>query len=140
MSKILEMENGKLEVNDNYIKVYSDTATQFVGTDGTLKTDFEIFPNNTLYASEKDGKWGFVDNNNNVKIDYQYDKVTELNELGFAGIKKDGKWGVIDRDGNVIIQPIYEIPEQNGEPSFIGKYYKVISGYEEEYFTDDINE
>ena len=29
-------------------------------------------------------------------------KVTELNELGFAGIKKEGKWGVIDKDGNVI--------------------------------------
>ena len=28
----------------------------------------------------------------------------------------------------------------NGEPYFIGKYYKVISGYEIEYFTDDINE
>ena len=78
--------------------------------------------------------------NNNVKIDYQYDKVTELNELGFAGIKKDGKWGVIDKEGNIILEPTYTIPEQNGEPYFIGKYYKVISGYEEEYFTDDINE
>ena len=104
-----------------------------------VKPDFEIFPENTLFASEKDGKWGFVDKNNNVKIDYQYDKVTELNELGFAGIKKDGKWGVIDKDGNIILEPTYTIPEQNGEPYFIGKYYKVISGYEEEYYTDDVN-
>ncbi len=140
MSKILEMEDGKLDVNDNYIKVYSNTETKYVGTDGTIKTDFEIFPDNTLFASEKDGKWGFVDKNNNVKIDYQYDKVTELNELGFAGIKQNGKWGVIDKNGNVVLEPTYEIPEQNGEPYFIGKYYKVISGYEEEYFTDDINE
>ena len=137
MSKILDMENGKLDVNDNYIKVYSSTRTEFVGTDGSLKTDFEIFPNNTLFASEQDGKWGFVDKNNNIKVDYQYDKVTEVNELGFAGIKKDGKWGVIDKNGNIILEPTYEISDQNGEPYFIGKYYKVISGYEEEYYTDN---
>lgn len=140
MTKIISMENGKLDIKDNYVKVYSSTQTAYVSLDGSLKTDFEIFPENTLFASEKDGKWGFVDKNNNVKIDYQYDKVTELNELGFAGIKKDGKWGVIDKDGNIILEPTYTIPEQNGEPYFIGKYYKVISGYEEEYFTDDVNE
>ena len=140
MTKIISMENGKLDIKDNYVKVYSSTQTAYVSLDGSLKTDFEIFSENTLFASEKDGKWGFVDKNNNVKIDYQYDKVTELNELGFAGIKKDGKWGVIDKDGNIILEPTYTIPEQNGEPYFIGKYYKVISGYEEEYFTDDVNE
>ena len=140
MSKIISMEDGKLDIKDNYIKVYSATQTAYVSLDGSIKTDFGIFPENILFASEKDGKWGFVDKNNNVKIDYQYDKVTELNELGFAGIKKDGKWGVIDKEGNIILEPTYTIPEQNGEPYFIGKYYKVISGYEEEYFTDDINE
>lgn len=140
MEKIVEMKDGKLDIQDDYVKIYSDTETQFVGIDGTLKTDFEIFPDNNLFASEKDGKWGFVDKNNNVKIDYVYDKVTELNELGFAGIKLDGKWGVIDKNGNIVLEPVYEIPEQNGEPYFIGKYYKVISGYEEEYFTDEIEE
>lgn len=140
IGKIVSMENGKLEINNNYIKVYSTTQTEYVGLDGSLKSDFDIFPDNTLFASEKDGMWGFVDKNNNIKVDYQYEKVTELNELGFAGIKKDGKWGVIDKDGNVILEPTYEIAEQNGEPYFIGKYYKVISGYEEEYFTDNINE
>ena len=140
IGKIISMENGKLEINNNYIKVYSTTQTEYVGLDGSLKSDFDAFPDNTLFASEKDGMWGFVDKNNNIKVDYQYEKVTELNELGFAGIKKDGKWGVIDKDGNVILEPTYEIAEQNGEPYFIGKYYKVISGYEEEYFTDNINE
>ena len=140
ISLIISMEDGKLDINDNYIKVYSNTQTAYVSLDGSLKTDFEIFPDNAFFASEKDGKWGFVDKDNNVKIDYQYDKVTELNELGFAGIKKDGKWGVIDKDGNIILEPTYTIPEQNGEPYFIGKYYKVISGYEEEYYTDDVNE
>ncbi len=139
MKNIVSMENGKLEINDEYIKVYSSNQTTYVSNDGTLKTNFEIFDNN-IFASEREGKWGFVDKDNNVVVDYQYDKVTEVNELGFAGIKKDGKWGVIDGKANIILEPTYKIPEQNGEPYFIGKYYKVISGYETEYFTDDINE
>lgn len=139
MNNIVSMENGKIEINDDYIKVYSSNQTAYVSNDGTLKTNFEIF-NNNIFASEREGKWGFVDKDNNVVVDYQYDKVTEVNELGFAGIKKDGKWGVIDGKANIILEPTYKIPEQNGEPYFIGKYYKVISGYEVEYFTDDINE
>lgn len=139
MNNIVSMENGKIEINDEYIKVYSNNQTTYVSNDGTLKTNFEIF-NNNIFASVREGKWGFVDKDNNVVVDYQYDKVTEVNELGFAGIKKDGKWGVIDGKANIILEPTYKIPEQNGEPYFIGKYYKVISGYEIEYFTDDINE
>ncbi len=91
MKNIVSMENGKLEINDEYIKVYSSNQTTYVSNDGTLKTNFEIFDNN-IFASEREGKWGFVDKDNNVVVDYQYDKVTEVNELGFAGIKKDGKW------------------------------------------------
>ena len=139
MNNIVSMENGKIEINDEYIKVYSNNQTTYVSNDGTLKSNFEIF-NNNIFASEREGKWGFVNKDNNVVVDYQYDKVTEVNELGFAGIKKDGKWGVIDGKANIILEPTYKIPEQNGEPYFIGKYYKVISGYEIEYFTDDINE
>ena len=139
MNNIVSMENGKIEINDEYIKVYSNNQTTYVSNDGTLKTNFEIF-NNNIFASEREGKWGFVNKDNNVVVDYQYDKVTEVNELGFAGIKKDGKWGVIDGKANIILEPTYKIPEQNGEPYFIGKYYKVISGYEIEYFIDDINE
>lgn len=139
MNNIVSMENGKIEINDEYIKVYSNNQTTYVSNAGTLKTNFEIF-NNNIFASEREGKWGFVNKDNNVVVDYQYDKVTEVNELGFAGIKKDGKWGVIDGKANIILEPTYKIPEQNGEPYFIGKYYKVISGYEIEYFTDDINE
>ncbi len=107
MKNIVSMENGKLEINDEYIKVYSSNQTTYVSNDGTLKTNFEIFDNN-IFASEREGKWGFVDKDNNVVVDYQYDKVTEVNELGFAGIKKYGKWGVIDGKANIILEPTYK--------------------------------
>ena len=47
------MEDGKLDIKDNYIKVYSATQTAYVSLDGSIKTDFEIFPENILFASEK---------------------------------------------------------------------------------------
>lgn len=140
MQLVVQMENGKLDITDDFIKVYSTTDTAYVGKDGDLKNANELFPDNGLYAAKKDGKWGFVDKNGNVKIDYQYEKVTELNPKGFAGIKKNGKWGVINKDGEVILEPTYNIPEQNGEPYFIGRYYRVVSGYEDAYFTDEIRE
>ena len=64
----------------------------------------------------------------------KYDKVTEFNEYGYAGIKKDEKWGVVDKNGNVVVDPIYELNPQD-KPSFIGEYYKIAFGNGEGYYT-----
>ena len=69
----------------------------------------EILINNTLFVSKKDGKYGFVDKDGKVVVDYVYDDATNQNSYGFAGVKKDGKWGSIDRKGNVVIQPTYNL-------------------------------
>ena len=93
-----------------------------------------------MFASQKDGKWGFIDKQGNIVIDYIYDKVTQINEYGFGGIKQDGKWGVIDKEGNIIIEPTYQLQEENTEPEFLGKYYKVYYGYGESYYTNKVTE
>ena len=79
-----------------------------------------------------------VDKDGNLKVQNDYDMVTELNEYGFAGIKKDGKWGVIDENGQVVQEPIYVLDEIS--PSFIGKYYKVDEWYGNAYYTDEVDE
>lgn len=140
MQLIIQMKNGKLDETDDYIKIYSETDTGYVGKDGVVKSASELFPDNEIYADQQNGKWGFVDKAGNVVIDYQYEKATDLNSSGFAGIKQDGKWGVINKNGEVIFKPAYNIPIQNGEPYFIGKYYRIVSGYDEAYFTDEIGE
>ena len=140
MQLVIQMENGKLDVTDDYIKVYSETDTSYVGKDGVVKSASELFPDNEIYADKQNGKWGFIDKAGNVVVDYQYEKATDLNSRGFAGIKQDGKWGVINESGEVIFKPAYNIPIQNGEPYFIGKYYRIVSGYDEAYFTDEIGE
>lgn len=121
---------------EEYIKVYSDLEVKYFDFNGNEKETKDVYKNNTLLADQKDDKWGFVDRSGKLVVDYKYDKVTEFNEYGFAGIKMDNKWGVIDANGNIVAEPIYEITQTNIEPEFLGKYYKVYYGYGEFYYTD----
>lgn len=82
----------------------------------------DIYTSNTLFKSKKDGKYGFVDKDGKVIVDYQYDDVTEQNSYGYAGIKKDGKWGAIDNKGNVVQEPAYNL-EDYLKIDFIGRWH-----------------
>ena len=137
LEQICSMQNAIVEPNEDYIKIYNDTETRYFNNDGQELQNTDIFPNNILFSKMENGKWGFVDKTGNVKVDYQYDKVTEFNEYGFAAVQKDGKWGVINQNGEIVIEPTYEL--NNAEtPSFIGKYYKVTYGVGEIYYTDKV--
>ncbi len=73
-----------------------------------------------LLAVKKNGKWGFVDEQGNVVIDFLYDPYenyvsygeniervyTAVN--GYIAVLKDGKWGLIDTKGNIVIDTIYD--------------------------------
>ena len=134
LEKICEMTNAVIEVKDNYIKVYNNTETKYYDLDGNEKQNTEIFPDNEIYAKAKDGKWGFVDKNGKVVVDYIYDKTTDLNLYGYAGVKLGDKWGVVNSEGEVILEPTYTI-NTLVEPDFIKEYYKVTYGYGEFYYT-----
>ena len=134
LEKICEMTNAVIEVKDNYIKVYNNTETKYYDLDGNEKQNTEIFPDNEIYAKAKDGKWGFVDKNGKVVVDYIYDKTTDLNLYGYAGVKLGDKWGVVNSEGEVILEPTYTI-NTIVEPDFIKEYYKVTYGYGEFYYT-----
>lgn len=95
-----------------------------------------MFKSNTLIANKKDNKWGFIDRDGNIVVEHKYDKVTEFNEYGYAGIKLNDKWGVIDSKGNIVKEPSYEDIETNSAPEFLGEFYKVYYGYGEFYYTD----
>ncbi len=86
------------------------------------KSIADIFPNNTLFKSKKDGKYGFVDKNGKLVIDYKYDDATEQNNLGYAAIKKDGKWGSIDINGNIVQEPTYNLDDYL-KINFIGNWH-----------------
>lgn len=135
MEKICEMQNATIEVEDNYIKIYNETETKYLDKDGKELKNTEVYPNNKLFVKAEGDKYGFVDRNGKLVVDYKYDKAYEFNSYGFAAVKKDGKWGAINEQGQEVIAPTYEIQEQ-GEPTFIGSYYRVTYGFGEFYYTD----
>ena len=137
LQQLCSIQNAIVESNKDYIKIYNDTETKYFNNDGQELQNTDIFPNNNLYSKIENGKWGFVDKTGNVKVDYQYDRVTEFNEYGFAAVQKDGKWGAINQNGEVVIEPTYEL-NSSETPSFIGKYYKVTYGVGEIYYTDKV--
>ena len=137
LEKIAEMNNATLTIEDNYIKLSSTTEIRYFDLEGKEKQNTEIFPENTIFAKSQNGKWGFVDKNGQVVIDYQYDEVTEQNEYGFAGIKLNDKWGIVDKNGKIIVEPTYEINTEE-TPEFIGTYYRVTYGFGEFYYTRGI--
>ena len=110
------------KVSDEYFSIYSKTEKEYINNTGNLVENTEVYKDLKLYSYQADdGKWGFINSQGTVVVDCKYDRVTELNEYGFAGICQDERWGVIDSSGNVIVVPSYEI-ETYYEPSFIGKY------------------
>lgn len=140
ITKLANLENATMQQEDNYIKLYSDTDTIYLGLDGKEIKNTEVFPNNELYAVKQNGKWGFADKSGNIKVECIYDKVTDLNKYGFAGIRLGNKWGVVNKSGEIIVEPKYTLDSENGEPDFIGQYYKVVSGYSEIYYTNELSD
>ena len=135
MTEVCQMQNAKVELKNNYIKISNDVDTRYFDKDGKELKNTEVYPNNTLFAKKENDKWGFTDKNGNTVVEAKYDKVTEFNEYGFAGVKLDGKWGVVNSKGEEVLAPTYTLNEDT-EPFFIGKYYQVKYGFGEVYYTD----
>lgn len=134
MAKIAEMSDIVIESNKDFIKLSNEKEVKYFNLEGTELKNTQIYINNKTFASKKDDKWGYVDKEGNVVVDYIYDNATEINEFGFAAVKKDGKWGSINAEGSIVVEPTYEL-SSDSEPSFINKYYKVIYGFGEFYYT-----
>lgn len=134
INKLCDLPNANIVVEKEYIKIYNDEVTKYFSLSGKEISNKEALKGNKIFATSNNGKWGLVDLNGNIVLDYQYEKATDLNEYGFAGIKLDGKWGVVNSEGKVILEPQYIINTQL-EPSFIGEYYKVEFGFGEFYYT-----
>ena len=126
MKEIVSMDNAIVkEVKDEkaYILLYSDTDFKYLDKNGNILTSQNLFENNPLFAKNINGKWGFVDKDGNLKVQNDYELVTDFNKYGFAGIKKDGKWGSINQNGEVVQEPTYDL--KRNIPEFVGKYYRV---------------
>ncbi len=65
---------------------------------------------------KKDGKWGYINAQNEVLIPFDFEEVNSFNsifisrsnEYYYTSAKKDGKWGLIDKKGVFLLQPAYD--------------------------------
>lgn len=108
--------------DEGYMKVKIDDEYKYYNFKFEEKDVKDILSSNTLFVSKKDGKYGFVDKEGNVVVDYIYDEAQEQNKYGYAAVKKGDKWGAIDSEGNVVVEPKYTL-ENNLVIDFIGKWH-----------------
>lgn len=55
-------------------------------------------------AVKQDGKWGFVDTEGVVQIEFQYDDALSFGQH-LAAVEEDGLWGYISLRGEMVIEP-----------------------------------
>ena len=64
-----------------------------------------------------DGKWGYIDENGKLVINFQYDFAGDYVD-GIAGVVKDGKFGFINKNNEYIINPTFEYGKLTVLPSY----------------------
>lgn len=80
-----------------------DYYVDYVGTlyDGKIE---EAYPFQNGFAPiYKDAKWGYINKEGKLIVDFLYDSASLFTEEGLACVKKGDKWGFIDTNGNVVI-------------------------------------
>ena len=112
------------EVNSNlkYIKMHINGEYKYYNLNFEEKTNIEILKGNTLFLSKKEEKYGYIDSDGNVVVDYIYDDATEQNKFGYVAVQKNGKWGALDREGQEVVKPTYSL-DNNIIIDFIGKWH-----------------
>lgn len=113
---------SEINTNKEYIRIRIGEEYKYYNFKFEEKQAKDILLENALFLSKKDGKYGFVDKNNQTIVEHQYDDAMEQNQYGYIAVKKDGKWGALDKEGNLVAEFKYEL-EQNIIIDFIGKWH-----------------
>lgn len=114
---------SELNVTSGYMKVRVNDDYKYYNFRFEEKTNKELLTTNTLFLDKKDGKYGYVNKDGVVVVDYIYDDAKEQNEFGYASIKKDGKWGCVDSRGKQVVEPSYTL-ENASLIEFINKWHR----------------
>ena len=120
----IKVTGKNITVHNGYIRANVNDEYKFYNLKFEEKTNRDVFANNTLYVAKNDGKYGLVNRDGTLVVQYQYEDITEQNEYGYIAVKKDGKWGVIDQYGNVVVEKKYEFSNVSNI-NFIGKWHLV---------------
>lgn len=67
----------------------------------------KAFPATGYAAVCKNGKWGYVNEDGEIVIDYQFEDANSF-QNGYATVCQDGKWGYVDISGTLVIPYTFE--------------------------------
>ena len=73
---------------------------------GEVFEDARPFTDEGYAAVKKNGKWGFIDTDGNVKIDFMFDDALSFGQH-LAAIKSGDYWGYISIDGRIVIEAVF---------------------------------
>ena len=113
---------SEINAAKGYIRVYTNGEYKYFNFKFEEKASSTFLTTNTLFLSKKNGKYGYIDKEGNVVVEYIYDDATEQNTSGYVAVKKDGLWGAIDTKGKVVIKPEYNL-DNNMKIDFIGAWH-----------------
>ncbi|MCI8308705.1 MAG: WG repeat-containing protein [Clostridia bacterium] len=96
---------SELNTEKSYMRIRIDGEYKYYNFNFEEKTNKDVLKSNTLFLDKKDGKYGYVNKDGNLIVNYIYDDAKEQNQYGYCAVKKDGLWGVLSQNGSVILKP-----------------------------------
>lgn len=130
-SNLAQKLSGIFVFENDYIKARINGEDKYYTYKFEEKETKDVLTKNTLFVSKKEGKYGFVDKQGNVVVDYKFDEAKEQNEYGYAAVKVDGLWGSIDKGGKQLLQPQVNL-DNSIYVDFIREWHLADEGY---YYT-----
>ena len=119
-----QLEGIITEVNQDkeYIRIRIGDEYKYYNFKFEEQDAKDMLTSNTIFLSKKDGKYGYIDKDGKIVVDYIYEDAKEQNPYGYAAVKKDGKWGAIDKNGKTVAESKYDL-ENNVIIDFIDKWH-----------------
>jgi len=110
--KDMYKDNEDTPYNEGLIKIWKGSEVGFANEAGKIiipckYKDTLGFSEGLAAVENKNNLWGFIDKNNNVVINFQYDECNSFRE-NLACVGLNNKKGFINKDGKIIIPLIYD--------------------------------
>ncbi len=100
-------------------KVIDGDRYNYISKNGLLLGSWRMIEDD-YHAIKKDDKFGYIDRNGKLKIDYRFENAKDF-EDGFAQISNGKFWAVIDKSGERISDWYEEIESFNGKTAIVKK-------------------
>lgn len=105
-TKLSNVIISELNVNKGYLRIRENNNYVYYNFNFDKKSNIDVLTTSTLFlVRNESGKYGYVNKNNELIVDYKYDDAKEQNAYGYCVVKKDGVWGVLASDGTEVLKP-----------------------------------